>query len=199
MKDKKRNFGILLGLILILSVTNKSTATIIELTLDCAGTYSTGPGWSVDFDLGVEFTNIAHVYIDWEGEITAAKAVYYSNPNDPFPIDVGITANFGSNPYLRIADVWAGMNEYPNPEQFDLLSEVQLVGNSTWSDLLDGKGNMKIYYSSPGMMFGYIIEKGSVTLNEAILKIDGTLVPEPATIILLAMGSVGIFIRKKRL
>jgi len=66
-----------------------------------------------------------------------------------------------------------------------------------WSELYDGKGNMKIYYSAPGLMEGYIIENGLVTLNNAKLIIDGTLVPEPTTIFLLAIGVGGIIMRKK--
>ena len=60
-------------------------ATIVELPLDCAGTYCIGYSWEADFDLGVEFTDISSVSIEWSGEITGGRSVYTSNPNDPLP------------------------------------------------------------------------------------------------------------------
>jgi len=191
----KKHIGIVTTGVILLLAANLP-ATIIELPLNCAGTYDTGPGWSVDFDLGDEFTDISHVYIDWSGEITAARAVYYNNPNDSFIVPVGITTHIGNPPNWKHTDFWGGESTYPNAQTFDVKSEY-IYGKMPWSELYDGKGNMKIYYSAPGLMEGYIIENGLVTLNNAKLIIDGTLVPEPTTIFLLAIGVGGIIMRKK--
>lgn len=77
------------------------------------------------------------------------------------------------------------------------------MGATTWSDILDGKGKISIGYASlgtgagcPGSGCGSIIDFGFVALNEATLVIEGTIVPEPATFLLLGIGS--LLFRKKR-
>jgi len=191
----KKGIRFILILALILGLSVSAGATIIEYPLDCAGTY-TASGWVSDFNLGVEFTDIAHVYIDWQGEITAARAVNYSNPNDPFPIDVGIHAHIGTVPNWKHTEYWGGESTYPNAQTFDVKSEF-IYGKMLWSELFDGKGEITIYYTSPSLLYGYVVEHGFVTLNDAKLIVDGTLVPEPVTIILLAIGACGIIRRKK--
>ena len=84
---------ILLSAAVILLFGNSLPANVtIELTLDCAGDYSLGDTWSANFNLGVTFSDISHVYIDWEGEITAGRAIYYTKPDEPFPQRVGLFA-----------------------------------------------------------------------------------------------------------
>ena len=197
MNSKKYKILYIIALSLIMSLANTSSATIIEYPLDCAGTYGFDDSWEKDFDLGVEFTKVS-VSINWSGEITAGRAVYSNNPDDPFPVDVGILANFGRNPTSRLTDVYGGKQTYPNPEPFDTTSLVELHLNSTWSDLYDGKGNVKIYYTQPSLFDGYIIESGTVVLSDANLIFNGTLVPEPTSIVFLALGVFGIFGRRKR-
>ena len=184
--------------VLVLCWAGNVRATIVELPLDCAGTYCIGYSWEADFDLGVEFTDISSVSIEWSGEITGGRSVYTSNPNDPFPVDVGLLAHFGKNPMTRSVKITGGAISYPDPEPFNCISDVTLYGNTTWSDLLDGKGHIKMYYINSVIIDGYSIEYGSVLINNATLIVDGTLVPEPATIIFLALGAVGLFGRRKK-
>ncbi len=65
------------------------------------------PYWQTDFDLGVTFTEITNVYIDWSGEITAGLAVNDTDPCNPFPLDVGIRASLSNDPLPRaITETW---------------------------------------------------------------------------------------------
>ena len=185
MTGKKIRYAMAAGIIAWLGISGVSSATIVELPLDCAGTYSLNDLWETDFDLGVEFTKVS-VSIDWSGEITAGRAVFSSNPNDPFPVDVGILADFGRNPTFRYTEVTGGKQTYPNPEPFDTTSLVKLHLSSTWSDIYDGKGNVKIYYTQPSLFDGYIVEPGTVVLSNAKLIFNGTQVPEPSTLIILS-------------
>jgi hypothetical protein len=173
------------------------TAAIVELPLDCAGQYDPdSPYWTADFDLGAAFTEIHHVYIDWSGQITGALAVEDSNP-DPFPIDVGIYASLGSNPYPRWAQVWAGEATYPDPELFDLVSEFEVPGPTTWSDLLDGHGTATIGYQEM-IIPGSYSEHGFVVVSDGVLVVDGVIVPEPATILLLACGVLYEYVKYRK-
>lgn len=175
------------------------------LTLGCQTTYDPdSTEWTADFDLGITFSQISHVYIDWSGEIIGGLGQKYDLQSgepvgDPFPLPSGIYAYMGSNPYLRNADMFGGVATYPNPEFFDQLSEIELLVPSTWSDLLDGTGKIYIGYQETILWDNeHYIEHGSVTLDKAVLVVDGTVVPEPASISLLALGGIGIRLRKLR-
>jgi hypothetical protein len=94
-------------------------------------------------------------------------------------------------------DIWGGEESYPAPEPFDSLSEIK---PSTWSDILDGQGSIDIQYEeiimAAGLYGGKYIEHGSVMLDNATLIVDGTIIPEPATFFLFALG--GLFLKRAR-
>jgi hypothetical protein len=136
--------------------------------------------------------------MDWSGGITAGLAINYSNPNEPFPEEVGIGASLGGSPYPRFAQVWGGEATYPAPELFDSLSEFELLGNTTWSDILDGQGTIRIQYKELILLDGRIVDHGFVILNAATLVVEGAIVPEPATIVLFAAGIIGPRTRKRK-
>ncbi|MBW8040068.1 MAG: PEP-CTERM sorting domain-containing protein [Planctomycetes bacterium] len=179
-------------LVLLLGIT-EANADIVELTLAAEGRYDVNSGpWEMDFDLGVTFTEISHVYMDWSGEITAGLAFDDTTPGpQPFPLDVGISAYLGPNPWPRLTDVYGGEATYPEPEGFDSRTEFGLPGSTTWSDLLDGHGTLQIDYAVLGGPYVIYVESGFVDLNSATLIVEGTPVPEPATVIFLALGVLG--------
>jgi hypothetical protein len=180
---------------LVLGVSGIAEADTVELNLfdlGCPTRFDfNSPYWQTDFDLGVTFSGISHVYIDWSGEITAGLAISYDDPCNPFPLRVGIGAAF--YPPLRYAVVWGGEQTYPLPEPFDSLSEIK---PSTWSDLLDGQGMIGLQSEVVIMANGRYIEYGSINLDNATLIIEGTVVPEPATFILLVLGFTQIIRRR---
>jgi hypothetical protein len=188
----------LAAVVSLLAACCVANADIVELTLDCTGVYdfNTAP-WSTNFDLGVSFTEISHVYIDWAGDITGGLAVQAGS--DPFPMVVGTSASLGKNPGARITSVWGGEVTYPDPEAFDVQSEFELLGGSTWSDLLDGQGTISIYYEEVIILDGWYVEHGSVDLTGATLVVDGTIVPEPSALLLLAAGAVYVRAKHRRI
>jgi hypothetical protein len=184
---------------LVLGFGGIAKADIVELDLFSLGCptefdfWDPPYWWTGDFDLGVTFTEISNVYIDWSGEITGGLAILldpvtFKPIGEPFPIEAGVYASLGFNPYLRRTTVWGGRVTYPDPEPFDCRSEFDLVGSSTWSDLLDGKGAITIGYTELTIFNGRNVEHGSITLDSATLVVDGVVVPEPASILLLVMG-----------
>jgi hypothetical protein len=183
-------------IVLPLAFAGMAKADMVELPLNCAGTYDINtPYRTIDFNLGVTFSEISNVYIDWSGEITAGLAIYYPDPCNPFPQEVGIRASLGGNPWPRLTTVWGGEETYPEPEPFDSLSEIP-ASTSTWSDLLDGQGTIRIQYEEVIMTNGKYIEHGLGKLDNATLIIEGTVIPEPASFFLFALG--GLFLKRAR-
>jgi len=176
----------------------EANAAIIELPLAAEGRYDFDSSyWMADFDLGIQFFEISNVYIDWAGEITAGLAIDYRNPDETFPLEVGIYASLGGSPFTRSTKVWGGETTYPAPELFDCQSEFELVGvvgGSTWSDLLDGQGTITIEYHELIMLYGRYVEHGSVTVERAVLIVDGV-IPEPTTLFLLIVGVLGLRVK----
>jgi len=191
----KKKIPVILLVVLSLCGGRFAGATIIEYPLNCAGTYSFNDSWETDFELGVEFVYISHVYIDWSGEITAGRAVYRDEPDNPFPKDVGISIIIGNAPSWRYHTFWGGASSYPDPEPFTITSEIT-KGSMFWSELFDGE-KITITYKQWLMSDGWYVESGTVTINDAKLVIDGGLVPEPMSILLLAMGTIGLRLRKR--
>jgi len=179
-----------ISVLVVLFGITAANAAIVELPLACEGSYDVNSvPWEMNFDLGVTFTEISHVYIDWSGEIKAGLATDPMVPGpQPFPLDVGISAYLGANPWPRLAAVYGGEATYPEPEGFDLQSEFGLPGATTWSDLLDGQGTIKIGHVILGGPYLAYVEFGFVDLSSATLIIEGTPVPEPATVLSLCLG-----------
>lgn len=175
-------------------------AELVELDLLSLGCPTTlnydQSGWTYNFDLGVQFLDIQHVYMDWEGEITAGLVKSNYLP-DPYPEDVGLGAHIENPPDWRYTIIWAGESTYPNPEPFDELSEF-VEGYLPLSELYDGRGFLGVDYMEYIILDGYYIEDGNIELTELKLVVDGTVVPEPGTFILFCLGT-GIFITRKRI
>ena len=152
----------------------------IEIPLACAGRYEPNSlDCKIDLDLGVSFTSISHVYMDWSGEAKGGLYEdFYKPTQEPSPINEGIYAYLGDNPSPRYVIVSGGKTTYPEPEAFDCQSKFELWG-STWSDLFDGQGTVVIGYSSLGSGGGTFIEHGFIVLNEAALVIRGAMITEP--------------------
>ena len=190
--------ALIICILAIVALAPQTEATIVELPLDAAGVYGWSSGyWETDFDLGVTFSDISNVYIDWSGEIMAAT-VKENSGDDPFPIDIGIMAVFGGNA-THHASVHAGEATYPQAEPFAEMSEFMLTGLDTWNDLLDCKGTLFISpdYPASSNTMGYI-EYGYIQLDMATLVVEGAVVPEPATFALFVLGAAFVSQTKRR-
>jgi hypothetical protein len=183
----------ILTAVLIFAFAGFGRAEIVTLDLFSLGMPTTfNPAspphwWQTNFDLGVTFTQISHVYINWSGEITGGLGIYQPG-QQPFPIDVGVYASFGFNPDLRRTEIWGGAESYPSPYTFDQQNEFTLEGTTTWSDLLDGKAKITIGYTAFNFTEGGYTQYGSVALNAATLVVDGIVTPEPASVLLFTAG-----------
>ena len=192
-------------LVAALLITAKDNADIVEYNLHCDRSYWPGSTWTADFDVGTAFTEISHIYIDWSGSITAAKfePIYFPIPGfEPYR-DGYFKAElyeFNSSGSLDNRFVYRGEQTAPAPETFDLQSEFSL---NDYSPFLDGVGSIKIkfgqtypfeWYAEPRII--RIVSNASGQLNPAKLIIDGTIIPEPATLFLLAFGALTL--RNKR-
>jgi hypothetical protein len=191
--DAKEIILILAAMALILGFAGMARADIVELSLSCEGQYDSGQSWAAEFDLGVTFTEISNVYIDWSGKITAELV----GADPSFPIDAQFVAKlYESDPYdyLGNAYVRAGVVMYPDPEPFDLRSAFT---NEGWSMLLDGKGSIKIWFG--GIIrpeYLGTVKPPSGLLESVTLVFDGVPIPEPVTI--LSLGSGFLILRRKK-
>ncbi len=197
-----RNKIVILVLGVLLYCGGLSRAESVQLDLFTLGMPAnfndSSPSWQTNFDLGVTFTEISHVYIDWSGEITAGLSTYMgSGVTVPFNGTVG--AILGTAPNWRHMEVSGGQTTYPAPEPFNQLSEFT-SGSMPWSELFDGQSTIMIYRA--GIMTPpeiIILQRGSVTLNSATLVVEGTVVPEPATLAIfgVALPIFRYFTRRK--
>ena len=171
---------ILIALLVMIAATAKGT--IIEISLDSAGQYNSQDTWSSSFDFGVSFSQINDIYIDWSGQIVGEDTSFGVVPAQ------FVATLYESDPqsYFGQASVYGGAATYPTPEPFNLQSSFTDEG---WSSVYDGHGNIEIW-------FGDIIHVGITEslptgqIDTAKLVIDGIIVPEPATLSLLAFGTL---------
>ncbi len=186
-------------LIVALFVTTAG-ADVVEYDLNCDGYYWLDRSWSTNFDLGVTFSEISHIYLHWEGSITAAEF----EPIFPNPIFepyydgrfIAYIRDFGSSTSLASKNVSAGEDTAPNPEPFDLQS---LFSISDYSPLLDGTGSIKINFQQTYPLEWYfeppivaLVSNASGQLDSAKLVFEGVIVPEPITILLFGLGSFAL-------
>ena len=188
---------IAVGVLVLLAGAGTGWGELVEVPLDCAGQYDpTSISWDGEFDLGVEFVDIAAVFIDWSLEITAGLAEPEGG-GEPYPLEVGIRAVLGGPPNWRYTEVYGGESTYPLPEVFDVRSELVYAGMPL-SELFDGQGTIGLRYTRLIIIGGMYVEGGSVTVNSASLVVEGTVVPEPSVFGLGAAGAVAWWRRKRR-
>lgn len=179
----------------------KTNAALIGCNLNSTGPYAENQVWTADFDLGVAFTEISSVYIDFCGSIGASA--YRWLPSGPVVSVESYDAYFnpqlyelGSGTPLGSAYLYGGHGTYPAPEVFDTQLPLAV---SDFSQLLDGIGTIEIGFHPTYPLETVLMEKIDDAFGHidcATLVFDGTVVPEPATVLLLAFGALTC--RKKR-
>ncbi len=191
-------------LLAALLIAAKANATIVEYNLSCEGSYTHGSNWTTDFDLGIIFSDISHIYLQWSGSITANEFEPIYSPIPLFePYYDGYFKarlyEFNFTTLLAERSVYGGADTAPNPEPFDLHSEFSM---SDYSAFLDGVGSIQIRLGQKYPLAWYadipivrLVSSASGQLDPAKLIFDGTIIPEPATLLLLAFGT--LMLRKK--
>ena len=190
----------LAAIILFVFATLPAHADLVELDLLAIGcpTYHDfdTPQWSYNFDLGVQFSNIQHVYMDWSGEITGGLADHIGNL-DPYPAPVYIRAVIGSPPDWMHSSVDGGWTTYPDPELFSENTEF-MYETSPFYLLFDGKHDIKISYREYIILDGWYVEHGSVSLTKAKLVVEGTIIPEPSSFLTICLGGLILKTKKRK-
>jgi hypothetical protein len=183
--------------VLVLGFAGMAKADTVELNLfdlGCPTAFDhNSPYWRVDFDLGVTFTEITNIYINWSGTITAELVAPFGLPDKTKPIDALFVATlYEADPhdYFGRTSVQKGQTTYPTPDPFSIQS---MFTDEDWSALLDGRSNIEIgLYGIFRPADLITVEYPHSQLDLAILVVEGTTVPEPSSLLLLALGAFGI-------
>ena len=174
----------IITLVVLLSIAG-ANADIVELPLAAEGEYASSETWTMDFDLGVTFLDISHVYIDWAGEITGEETMHAGVIDAQF---VATLYELNPHDYFGRAYVQGGADMYPDPEPFGLQSP---FNGQDWTMLLDGKASIEIWFGATSHPLDVIsLSVPSGALDSATLVVEGNIIPEPATFFLLALGGL---------
>ena len=182
---------VLLGVLLL--GASSAGGAVVEVPLDCAGHYEFGDTWTGQFDLGLEFSQIDNVYVDWSGEITAGLADAFGGGETPRDGQFVLRFYEGDITFGE-AQVRAGEATYPNPEPFD---EQMAFDYVFYGRLLDGQAEVKVQLYRTAHIGDTTYEFSSGEISAASLFIEGEIVPEPVSIVMLIYG-VGCGLLRRR-
>ena len=191
MKSGMIDRVVLVGVCVLLAGSGMVRGEIFEVPLDCAGEYGVGDVWTVPIDLGVTFSEITSVGIDWSGEICATVIADAQTGSPEIPIDGQFFARlYESSPYHYFGEaiISGGGTTYPG---VFLFTEQSLLSATDWVELTDGIANMAIWFydTRPATMDHVVVEEGSGELIFGTLIVEGTVVPEPGTLGLVVVGA----------
>jgi hypothetical protein len=191
-------------LLAVLLIVTKANATLVEYNLNCGGSYTLSTNWTENFNLGVAFSQVSHIYLQWSGSIKAAhfELIVPIPISEPY-CDGFFSAKlyeFNSSTLLANKIVYGGKDTAPNPESFSLQSEFNI---NDFSPFLDGVGTIKINLGQTYPIEWYsdipLVKKvsdASGQLSPAKLIFNGTVVPEPSIFVLLSLGT--LFLKRKK-
>ena len=173
-------------LVVLFGIADAAPATIFTIELpELVGElqpYPNNP--TAAFDFGTSFVIIDEVRIQMTGTFTLGLArsmitgeTWELTPEVELYMDPGV-----GSCYVFL---------HPLESPFDVEGTFVLRHGATWDFLLDGTGEVP---ANPGWGGGtpdIVITPGSVEVSQAYLTVEGV-IPEPASILLLALGIVGV-------
>lgn len=176
----KRTNVLLAALVLVCMCTGTRAGTYTIQLNNWEGSYLAYTSASGPIDFGMQFSSIQSLTISWSGHIYAGYDEW----------DLPVTARFEAD----MVDGGIMATAHTNWSGYTLsrwnFNEVSPFAANTWDWLLDGKANSLFVTLVPetdeyeGDPFGQIYS--------AILTVTGEPVPEPAGIVVMAGGLVGV-------
>jgi hypothetical protein len=165
----------------------------LQLTGDWLRPYIATGYWHAPVDFGVRFSSIQSVSISWSGTVTTGY--------DDFLLPV--RGYFESMFIVAPNSVMAYASSPRSPQSYSFPTgsfDTQTTLNAnTWEFLLDGAADLRIAYAAEnndytvgGTPWG--------NLSSASLTVTGTAVPEPASLLPMAVGLVSLAatVRRRR-
>ncbi len=171
----------------IITVSERAVADTATDTVDLlAEQLEAPPNFLPDFtffsyDVEQEFASIDSITIEIAGGGTAGEA------------DVGIggqVRNFGPDLRVSLLAFSDTITSFSGPES------VVFSGPADFSGLLSGAGKVNLDLLGPDFGFNDIFFPATMSLGSATVTIDGTFVPEPGALGLLALSALLAFRRR---
>ena len=177
-------------LVLLLVIAGAASAETFTIELpELVGELEPYPnGSTAVFDFGTSFLSIDEVRIQASGTFTLGSAHGGGWDN---PVDVWTDVHPTISIYMDLEPGFAGrdLSSFESPFVIELLD---LVFGATWDSLLDGTEQLRAELSYGCFIDDWVIATWpTLQISEAHLTIEGV-VPEPATVLLLAMGTVWV-------
>jgi hypothetical protein len=140
-------------------------------------------GLTAAFDFGVGFLSIDEVRIQASGTFTPGEIINVGGgPISDLPPNLGF--------YMKANPGWASSSIIPYTSPFyDLEDPMGLLLGANWDFLLDGNDVITASLSYGGTGDTVILSPPTGQLSEVYLIIEGTQIPEPATLSVLLLGS----------
>jgi len=184
MGRKMGKIGAISVLVVLFGITEAALATIVTIELpELVGQLEPYPNHpTAAFDFGTSFLSIDAVSIQVSGTFTP-RVVRSSITGELLELTPEIELYM--DPGIGTCYVFL----HPLESPFDVEGTFVLRHGATWDFLLDGTGEVNAYLGWGGGGGYVIITPGSVEISQGYLTIEGV-VPEPASILLLALGIV---------